>query len=69
MRLDEVTTLTRASRRLGVTVETVRRWADSGRIRAVRDPVGRRLVLVDDVKRLAARNTRRRATPTEEPMR
>ncbi len=47
-----LTTLTEAHRRLGVTVETVRRWADIGDIRAVRIG-GRRLLFSEDVERLA----------------
>ena len=47
-----LTTLTEAHRRIGVTVETIRRWADRGDIRVVRIG-GRRLLFAEDVKRLA----------------
>ncbi len=39
---------------LGVTVDTVRRWADSGRLKTVRSAGGQRLVPVREVTRLSA---------------
>lgn len=39
---------------LGVSVDTVRRWIDAGRMAATRSATGQRSVLVSDVTRLAA---------------
>lgn len=39
---------------LGVTVDTVRRWADSGRLETVRSGGGQRLVPIGEVTRLIA---------------
>ncbi len=50
----------RAAEMLGVTVDTVRRWADEGRIESVRSPGGQRLIPIEDVTRLIGE--RRRAT-------
>ncbi len=44
---------------LGVTVDTVRRWIDDGRLTADRSAGGQRLVAVDEIARLLA--TRRQA--------
>lgn len=46
--------VTEAARILGVTGTTVREYADCGRLRFVRDPAGRRLLLREDVLRIAA---------------
>ena len=46
---------------LGVSVETLRRWEDEGRLRMERSEGGQRLVDIDDVTRLLAE--RRRAAP------
>lgn len=45
-----------AAKELGVSVKTVRRWADSGKIRYERSPSGHRRFYISDVKRLAPRN-------------
>lgn len=37
---------------LGVSVKTVRRWADSGKLRSVRSPSGHRRFHLDDVEKL-----------------
>ena len=50
----------RAAEMLGVTVDTIRRWADSGRLRSVRSDGGQRLIPIDEVTRLI--QERRRAT-------
>jgi molybdopterin-binding protein len=50
----------RAAEMLGVTVDTVRRWADDGRIAVVRSDGGQRLVPIEEVTRLIA--DRRQAT-------
>lgn len=41
----------RAAELLGVSVDTVRRWADAGRIATVRSPGGQRLVVGADLAR------------------
>jgi len=58
-RLTGYTTLTSASRRLGVTVLTLRAWIDKGLVRAVRDDSGRRLLLREDVDRIAGERAAR----------
>jgi molybdopterin-binding protein len=50
----------RAAEMLGVTVDTIRRWADSGRLRSVRSEGGQRLIPIDEVTRLI--QERRRAS-------
>ena len=44
----------RAAEMLGVTVDTVRRWGDTGRVQTVRSRGGQRLVPIDEVTRLIA---------------
>ncbi|TMJ98044.1 MAG: MerR family DNA-binding transcriptional regulator [Actinobacteria bacterium] len=46
-----------AAARLGVSLDTIRRWDRAGRIRTERDPANRRLVPVEEIERL--RGTRR----------
>src|SRR4051794_35814935 len=55
----------RAAEMLGVTVDTVRRWAASGRVRTVRSSGGQRLVPIDEVTRLIAE---RRQAATDRPI-
>jgi molybdopterin-binding protein len=50
----------RAAEMLGVTVDTIRRWADEGRIQSIRSPGGQRLIPIEDVTRVIGE--RRRAT-------
>lgn len=50
---------------LGVTVDTVRRWADAGRMRTVRSSGGQRLVPIEEVTRLIGE---RRQASTERPI-
>ncbi len=64
-RLADFTTLTASSRSLGVTIATLKAWADKGIIRAVRDDAGRRLLFREDVERIA----RERATRSGRPRR
>jgi len=52
--IEDYTGLTPASRKIGRSVETIRRYADNGKIRSIRDPQNRRLLLREDVERLAA---------------
>lgn len=47
-----------AAEMLGVTVETVRRWEEEGRLRLERSEGGQRLVQVDEVTRLLAERRR-----------
>jgi molybdopterin-binding protein len=53
-----------AAAALGVSVETLRRWDRSGRIKTTRDSRNHRLVPASEVQRLSARPTRHR-TGTE----
>jgi molybdopterin-binding protein len=55
----------RAAEMIGVTVETVRRWADEGRLQVVRSAGGQRLVPIEEVARLIGE--RRRAS-TDRPI-
>jgi molybdopterin-binding protein len=55
----------RAADMLGVTVDTVRRWADDGKIRTVRSPGGQRLIPIDEVTRVI---TERRRASTDRPI-
>jgi molybdopterin-binding protein len=55
----------RAAEMLGVTVDTVRRWADDGRLSTVRSPGGQRLIPLTDVTRLMAE---RRHGTTDRPI-
>ena len=50
----------RAAEMLGVTVDTVRRWSDEGRLTVVRSDGGQRLVPIEEVARLVS--TRRQAS-------
>ena len=50
---------------LGVTVDTVRRWADADRLRTVRSVGGQRLVPVEEVTRLIGE---RRQASTDRPI-
>src|SRR4051794_17100838 len=55
----------RAADMLGVTVETVRRWADDGRLAIIRSDGGQRLVPIAEVTRLIG--VRRQAS-TDRPI-
>ena len=55
----------RAAEILGVTVDTIRRWADEGRLTVVRSGGGQRLVPIEEVTRLIG--ARRQAT-TDRPI-
>jgi molybdopterin-binding protein len=55
----------RAAEMLGVTVDTMRRWADGGRLTVVRSEGGQRLVAMDEITRLIAE---RRQASTDRPI-
>ena len=46
-----------AARRLGVSLDTLRRWDRDGKIKTRRDAANRRLVPLAEVERLGARDT------------
>ncbi|HEY3183722.1 MAG TPA: helix-turn-helix transcriptional regulator [Gaiellaceae bacterium] len=48
-----------AARRLGISLDTLRRWDRAGRIRTVRDSANRRLVPAAEVERLTVRDEHR----------
>jgi molybdopterin-binding protein len=52
-----------AAELLGVSVDTLRRWTASGRLRERRSPGGQRLVALADIRRLQAER-RKRDQPT-----
>ena len=54
-------TLGEAARRIGVSVDTLRRWSDRGKLRTIRGPGNRRLVPGEEVDRLAPQPERHRA--------
>jgi len=62
--LSDFTTLTAASRSVGVTVQTLRAWVNRGLVRAVRDDSGRHHLRREDIERVirerAARSGRLR---------
>jgi molybdopterin-binding protein len=47
-----------AAEMLGVSVDTIRRWAADGRLTTIRSPGGQRLVPISDVTRLLAERRR-----------
>lgn len=49
-----------AARALGVSVDTLRRWARAGKLKTKRDKANRRLVSQSEITRLAARPARHR---------
>ncbi len=55
----------RAAEMLGVTVDTVRRWADTGRLNTTRSSGGQRLVPVEEVTRVIGE---RRQSATDRPI-
>lgn len=54
-------TLGEAAKAVGVSIDTLRRWAERGRIETRRDGRNRRLVPVAEVQRLRGRPARREA--------
>jgi molybdopterin-binding protein len=55
----------RAAEMLGVTVDTLRRWADEGRLAVVRSDGGQRLVPIEEITRLSGE---RRQAATDRPI-
>ena len=55
--------LGRASKLLGVSHSTVRRWADAGEIRSYRTSGGHRRILDEDVRQFMAQSNQAAATP------
>lgn len=45
-----------AASELGISVKTLRRWADSGKIRSLRSPTGQRRFYLADIKRITPRD-------------
>lgn len=45
-----------AAKELGVSITTMRRWADSGKIRSERSPTGQRRFHLSDIKRITPRD-------------
>jgi molybdopterin-binding protein len=56
--IDDTLRIGQAAGLLGVSVDTVRRWEDEGRIRTVRSSGGQRLVTVSEVQRLLSQRPR-----------
>jgi putative resolvase len=48
-----------AAKELGVSVITLRRWADSGKIRSERSPTGQRRFFLVDIKRITPRELKK----------
>lgn len=57
-------TLGEAARALGVSVDTVRRWARAGKIETTRDEANRRRVSQSEVTRLSSHHERHRTEDT-----
>ena len=55
----------RAAEMLGVTVDTIRRWSESGRLTVTRSEGGQRLVPIDEIARLIGE---RRQAATDRPI-
>ena len=55
----------RAAEMIGVTVDTIRRWADDGRLTVIRSDGGQRLVPIEEVTRLIAE---RRQASSDRPI-
>jgi molybdopterin-binding protein len=55
----------RAAEMLGVTVDTIRRWSEAGRITVVRSEGGQRLVPIEELTRLIGE---RRQAATDRPI-
>jgi putative resolvase len=45
-----------AAKELGISITTMRRWADSGKIRSERSPTGQRRFFLADIKRITPRD-------------
>jgi molybdopterin-binding protein len=62
---DDHVRIGRAADMLGVTVDTVRRWAETGRITVIRTGAGQRLIPIAEVTRLIGE---RRQAATDRPI-
>lgn len=51
---EEIVPISEAARRLGVSVDTLRRWDTSGKLSAIRLPSGQRRFRASDIKQLLA---------------
>lgn len=60
-------TLGEAARALGVSVDTLRRWARAGKLKTTRDKANRRLVPQEEVTRLSERPSRHRTEDALSP--
>lgn len=56
---DELLTASDAARALGISLDTLRRWDRSGRIRTERDAANRRIVPADEIERLTGADAER----------
>ena len=52
-------TAAEAARALGISLDTLRRWDRTGRIRTERDPANRRIVLASEIERLKGADAER----------
>lgn len=50
--LAKYVTLTQAARSSGLSTTTLRGFFDEGKVRGLRDPLGRRLILAEDLEKL-----------------
>jgi excisionase family DNA binding protein len=55
--------ISEAARRIGVSVQTIRRWADAGKIPSLRTPSGRRVFTEEQIAAIR----RQMGLPDEEP--
>jgi molybdopterin-binding protein len=62
--MPELLTLGEAARLIGVSQDTLRRWERAGRLHTQRDERNRRLIPLDEVRRLGAKPERHRTGET-----
>jgi putative resolvase len=53
---DMTVSIGEAAKELGVSVKTVRRWTDSGKLKFERSPTGHRRFYLKDIKRIVPRD-------------
>jgi molybdopterin-binding protein len=61
--MDRAVRVGEAAELLGVSVDTLRRWTESGRLRVRRSAGGQRLVALADVRRLQSERRQKRGQP------